>query len=142
MIGIIGAMELEVEQLTAAMENPTVEALAARDDSGHLLGVWGAMSDPERRFLPWEKDFTQGLYLAGVECRDDAQPPESWVRWDMPGFEYLRIRNDGPEAFPRGLELLAQEGLSLVGAVQEYNDLAAGAAYLCYPIRCLKVDGE
>lgn len=113
-----------------------VEALAARDDSGHLLGVWGAMSDPERRFLPWEKDFTQGLYLAGVECRPDAQPPEGWVKWQVPGFEYLRIPV-GDNAFKEGLQAVADAGYTLAGAVQDFTDPNTGMSYMLFPIRKL-----
>ncbi|MBR3764441.1 MAG: GyrI-like domain-containing protein [Clostridia bacterium] len=116
---------------------PEIAGLVKQAESGAPVGVWGAMTDLSRRFLPWEDGFSRGLYLAGAECRDDAQPPEGWVRWDVPGFEYMRIRNDGPEAFRHGLELLAAQGLPLAGAVQEYNDPSAGAAYLCYPVRRL-----
>lgn len=49
--------------------------LAKRDGQGNLLGVWGAMTDMSRSFLPWEENFQKGLYLAGVECVDTAQPP-------------------------------------------------------------------
>nr|MBR4281203.1 GyrI-like domain-containing protein [Clostridia bacterium] len=119
-----------------------VAPLAKTNPDGSLAGVWGTMTDMARCFQPWEDGFTRGLYLAGVECADDAQPPEGWVRWDVPGFEYVRIPNDGPEAFPRGLELLQEAGLSLAGAVQEYNDAAAGVGYLCYPIRRLTKEDE
>lgn len=50
-----------------------VEHLAKRDESGHVAGVWGAMSDFSRSFQPWEAGFSRGLYLAGVECGDDAE---------------------------------------------------------------------
>ena len=49
-----------------------VQHLAKRDEKGNLIGIWGAMSDFSGSFLPWE-DFRNGLYLAGVECRDDAE---------------------------------------------------------------------
>lgn len=41
-----------------------VEALALREENGAHVGVWGAMSDRSRAFLPWEDGFTRGLYLA------------------------------------------------------------------------------
>ena len=119
-----------------------VAPLAKTNPDGSLAGVWGAMTDMARCFQPWENGFSHGLYLAGVECDDNTQPPEGWTRWDVPGFEYVRIPNDGPEAFPRGLALLQEAGLSLAGAVQEYNDAAAGVGYLCYPIRRLTKEDE
>lgn len=114
-----------------------VAELAARSTEGALLGVWGAMTDPARRFLPWEKGFTRGLYLAGVECRPDAVAPEGWTRWDVPGFEYIRVPNEGPSTFPDTLEALKREGLSLAGAVQDYTDPADGRGYMCFPVRRL-----
>lgn len=58
-----------------------VAALAKTGPDGSLCGIWGAMSDMSRRFMPWEDGFTRGLYLAGVECRDGAEPPAGWTRW-------------------------------------------------------------
>lgn len=69
--------------------------LAKRDGQGDLLGVWGAMTDMSRSFLPWEENFQKGLYLAGVECVDTAQPPAGWTKWTIPGFEY-RVVEQGP----------------------------------------------
>ena len=114
-----------------------VASLARRKPDGSLAGIWGAMTDMSRRFAPWTENFTCGLYLAGVECLDDATPPSGWTRWDVPGFEYVTLPNDGPEAFPRGLDMLREAGLTLAGAVQEYTDPAAGKVWLCYPVRRL-----
>ena len=116
---------------------PEVAPLARTNGDGSLAGVWGAMTDVNRTFQPWEEGFTRGLYLAGVECRDDAQPPQGWTRWDVPGFEYIRVRNDGPDVFGRTLEAMAAQGLSLAGAVQDFTDPASGAGYMCFPIRRL-----
>ena len=114
-----------------------VAALAKTHADGSLCGIWGAMSDFSRSFHPWEEDFTRGLYLAGVEVRDDAQPPEGWVRWDVPGYEYLRVENDAPDIFPRTLQTIAAQGLTLAGAVHDYTDPQTGKGYMCFPIRKL-----
>ena len=95
------------------------------------------MTDMSRSFRPWEDGFSRGLYLAGVEVRDAAQPPEGWTRWDVPGFEYIRVANDAPDIFPRTLEALAREGLPLVGAVHDFTDPATGTGYMLFPIRRL-----
>ena len=116
---------------------PEVAALAKTNKDGSLCGVWGAMSDLSRSFRPWEEDFTRGLYLAGVEVRDDAQPPEGWVRWDIPGFEYIRVERDNQFCFSRGLAYLREAGLSLVGAVHDFTDPAMGTGYMLFPIRKL-----
>ena len=116
---------------------PEVAALAKTNEAGSLCGVWGVMSDLSRSFRPWEEDFTRGLYLAGVEVCDDAQPPEGWVRWDIPGFEYIRVERDNQFCFSRGLAYLRDAGLSLVGAVHDFTDPATGTGYMLFPIRKL-----
>ena len=65
-----------------------VQPLAKKNENGDLVGIWGAMSDFSHSFNPWE-DFNKGLYLAGVECRDDAVAPDGWTKWMIPGYEYL-----------------------------------------------------
>ena len=114
-----------------------VTHLAKTNPDGSLCGVWGAMSDMSRSFRPWEDDFTRGLYLAGVEVVDNVQPPEGWVRWEIPGFEYIRVENNAPDIFPRTLQALAERGLSLVGAVHDFTDPSTGKAYMLFPIRAL-----
>ena len=114
-----------------------VAHLAKTNPDGSLCGVWGAMRDMSRSFRPWEEDFTHGLYLAGVEVVDNAQPPEGWVRWDIPGYEYIRVENNTPDIFPRTLQALAEQGLSLAGAVHDFTDPSTGKAYMLFPIRAL-----
>ena len=114
-----------------------VAHLAKKHADGSLCGVWGAMSDMSRSFQPWSDGFTKGLYLAGVEVRDDALPPEGWTRWDIPGFEYIRVENDAPDVFPRTLDVIAKQGLSLTGAVHDFTDPATGKGYMLFPIRKL-----
>ena len=108
----------------------------AKTENGQLVGVWGAMSDFSRSFQPWEEGFTQGLYLAGAECVDNAQPPAGWTKWIIPGYEYLRVEST-PTAFPDTLAHLAQQGITLAGAVHDFTDPATGKGYMCFPIRKL-----
>lgn len=115
-----------------------VAGLAKRDEQGNLVGIWGAMSDEGRRFLPWGEGFSRGLYLAGVECTDDAQPPVGWTKWTVPGYEYRVRKNDGPQAFAQGLEELEREGLRLAGAVHDHTDPTTGQGYIYYPVRRLE----
>ena len=114
-----------------------VAHLAKTTPDGSLCGIWGAMTDMSRSFQPWEDDFSRGLYLAGVEVRDDAQPPRGWTRWDIPGFEYIRLERDNQFCFARGLALLRDEGLPLAGAVHDFTDPATGTGYMLFPIRRL-----
>ena len=141
-IGIEGSTEMGegfVQKLWAEANARFGEVvhLARRNPDGSFAGFWGAMSDMERNYQPWTDGFTKGLYLAGVEVNADAQPPEGWVRWDMPGFEFVRVAADSPDAFARGLRLLEENRLQLAGAVQDFTDPATGANYMLFPIRRL-----
>lgn len=111
-----------------------VADLAKKDENGHVLGIWGAMSDPSRSFKPWEDGFTKGLYLAGVECRDDAQAPEGWTKWTIPAYEYLYVENEGGDTFPRMIEYLKQNNLTLAGAAHDFNCPITGKGYIFFPI--------
>lgn len=117
-----------------------VEFLAKKDEKGNVLGIWGLMSDFSRKFNPWEENFTRGLYLAGVEVMDDAQPPDTWIKWIVPAFEYLYIKVDNKygEAFNYVLNYMDNNNIKLEGAVFDYNcPEENGQLYLFFPIRRL-----
>ena len=114
-----------------------VAHLAKLDRNGQLAGVWGAMTDVNRRYAPWENNFSKGLYLAGIECNDDAQAPQGWVRWLIPGFEYLKVENNVETVFADTLAYMQENSMQLVGAVQEWTIPAEGKTYLLFPIRRL-----
>ena len=116
---------------------PQIAALTKRDESGNLIGIWGAMSDFSRSFLPWEDGFSKGLYLAGVECRSDAEAPEGWVKWIIPAYEYLRVPNEAKDTFSQMIRYLTENDLPLAGAVHEFTDPQTGKEYLYFPIRKL-----
>ena len=114
-----------------------VAGLAKTNPDGSLAGVWGVMTDISRSFMPWEDGFSRGLYLAGVECRADTAAPEGWTRWDVPGFEYVRVIVDASDVFQRTLAALAEKGLTLAGAVHDFTDPATGRMFMCFPVRRL-----
>lgn len=113
---------------------PEVEQLAERNEDGSLAGIWGAMTDFSRSFQPWEEDFSRGLYLAGIQCREDAQPPRGWTKWRIPGFEYLAVECDRETIFRDMLAYLKEEGIPLSGAVQDYTDPRTGKSYMLFPV--------
>ena len=112
-----------------------VQPLAKTDDNGNLAGIWGAMSDLSRSFRPWEDGFSRGLYLAGVECEDDAEPLEGWTKWTIPSFEYLRAECEGENTFSEMLDYLSQNEIPLAGAVHDFTCPASGKSYMLFPIR-------
>lgn len=113
-----------------------VAPLAKYDEKGSLCGIFGAMTDFSRGFLPWEDGFTKGLYLAGVECQSDAEPPTGWTKWVIPGYRYLVCENS-ENAFPMMLAELENRGLTLSGAVHDFHSPADGKDYLYFPIERL-----
>lgn len=111
-----------------------VAHLAKKDTNGNIVGIWGAMSDLSRSFKPWEDDFSKGLYLAGVECIDNAESPSGWTKWTIPGYEYIVVENH-KGVFDETIRQMNDEGFSLVGAVHDYTDPTTGKDYLYFPIR-------
>lgn len=112
--------------------------LAKMNADGSLTGFWGAMSDVSMAFLPWEDGFSKGYYLAGVEAADENEPPCGWVKWRVPGFEYMKLENDAPDAFSRMIGYMQAQGIGLQGAVQELNDPVSGRGYLLFPVKRLE----
>ena len=114
-----------------------VAGLAKREENGVFSGFWGAMTDFSRSYLPWEDNFSRGLYLAGVECEDAAEAPEGWTKWGIPGFEYLRVECDHEGVFPEMITYLEENHIPLAGAVHDFTDPATGKNYMYFPIRKL-----
>lgn len=112
-----------------------VQHLAKKDENGKILGIWGAMSDMSRSFKPWEENFSKGLYLAGVECVDDAEAPEGWTKWVIPSYEYLYVECEDGSTFPNVLAYMEQNELTLVGAVHDFTCPETGKNYMFFPIR-------
>ena len=109
--------------------------LCKRDENGVFVGFWGAMSDFTRSFKPWE-GFSQGLYLAGAECEDEAGAPSGWTKWVVPAFEYLRFDCEEFE-FGQAIDYVRDHGFSLAGAVHDFTDPHTGKSYLYIPIKKL-----
>ena len=116
---------------------PEVAPLARKEADGSLCGIWGAMTDFSRSFRPWEENFSRGLYLAGIECREDAVPPAGWTKWTVPGFEYLKAECDREDLFPEMLRYLQANHMTLAGAVQDFTCPQTGKSYMLFPIRKL-----
>lgn len=114
-----------------------VQSLAARDENGNLIGIWGAMSDFTRSFKPWEENFSKGLYLAGIECADDAPAPEGWTKWTIPGYEYLCAEVEDENTFSDVISYMAANGIVPAGAVHDFTSPSNGKNYLFVPIRAL-----
>lgn len=113
-----------------------VEHLAKKDEEGNLCGIWGAMSDFSQSFHPWE-DFSNGLYLAGVECNDGAETPDGWTKWVIPGYEYIYVERENDNTFSEVIQYMKGNGIALVGAVHDFTCPKTGKGYIFFPIRKL-----
>lgn len=113
-----------------------IRHLAKVDENGNLVGIWGAMSDFSRSFNPWE-NFSKGLYLAGVECNDDADAPYGWTKWIIPGYEYIYVECENGDTFSQTIEYLKDNSIALAGAVHDFTCPQTGKNYMFFPIRKL-----
>ena len=114
-----------------------VQALAKKDENGNLIGIWGAMSDYTHSFKPWEENFSKGLYLAGIECVDDAEAPEGWTKWTIPAYEYLCAEVESESTFSDVLDYMNTNSIALVGAVHDFTCPSDGKNYMFFPIRTI-----
>lgn len=112
-----------------------VAHLAKKDANGNLVGIWGAMSDMSHSFQPWKDNFTKGLYLAGVECDEEAEAPVGWTKWVIPEYEYIYVENESVDTFPKMLQYLQENGMELVGAVHDFTCPETGKGYMFFPVR-------
>ena len=101
-----------------------------------MCGIWGAMSDFSRSFKPW-KDFSEGLYLAGAECKDGAEAPDGWVKWVIPAYEYLYVKCESENTFSDMIRYLKDNEIELAGAVHDFTCPRTGKAYMFFPIKRL-----
>ena len=114
-----------------------VQPLAKKDENGNLVGIWGAMSDCSHSYKPWEENFSKGLYLAGVECVDDAEAPEGWTKWKIPGYEYLYAEVESESTFSIVLDYMNTNNIVLAGAVHDFTCPLDGKNYMFFPIRTI-----
>lgn len=110
--------------------------LAKKDANGKIVGIWGAMSDFSRSFQPWE-NFEKGLYLAGIECEDNAEAPKGWVKWIIPSYEYLCIEQENNDVFSKVIQFIRDNSFELVGAIHDYIHPETGKTYMLFPIKIL-----
>ncbi len=114
-----------------------VQPLAKKDGNGNPVGIWGAMSDFSHSYQPWENHFSKGLYLAGVECTDDAEAPAGWTKWTIPGYEYIYAEAESENTFWEVLDYMKANHIALVGAVHDFCCPASGKNYMFFPIRMI-----
>lgn len=117
-----------------------IGGLAKLGEDGSFAGFWGAMSNTDETFLPWD---WQGKYLAGCEVKDDSEAQNGWTKWVLPAFKYIVVKCNH-ETYGETLEYIKNNYMpnhkyNLVGAIQEYYDpkVLDGSFYLYFPIEAL-----
>ena len=114
-----------------------VAHLAKKDENGGLAGIWGAMTDDSRAFAPWKNNFSEGLYLAGVEVAEDAEAPAGWTKWRIPAFEYLVAKVQGEDTFSAVIAYMAENNIPLAVAVQDFTCPETGENRMFFQIKRL-----
>lgn len=103
-------------------------------------GIWGVMSDFSHQYNPWEDNFSKGLYLAGVECNDDAEAPEGWIKWTIPAYEYIYAESDDENTFSEVLDYMKNNDIPLAGAVHDFTCPLTGKNHMFFPVRKIQHD--
>lgn len=129
-----GAGFIEMLWKDATKNFMEIENLVKKDDNGNIGGFWGAMSDFTHSFKPWD-NFSQGLYLAGAECVNGAEPPEGWSKWVIPSYEYIYVENENNHTFADVIQYLQDKSITLVGAAHDFNCPQTGKGYIFFPVR-------
>lgn len=117
-----------------------LNGLAKLNEDGSFAGFWGAMSNTDETFLPWD---WQGKYLAACEVKDDAVAPKGWTKWTIPAFKYLVVKcthdNYAETIDYVNNYYIKKQKYNLVGAIQEFYDPKSidGSLYLYFPIEAL-----
>lgn len=93
------------------------------------------MTDFSRSYKPWTEHFTRGLYLAGVECIDNAIAPDGWTRWTVPTFEYLAVESWTENIFSTTIAFMKENKLPLAGSVHDFTEPKTGKAFMLFPMR-------
>ena len=92
------------------------------------------MSNIFHSFKLGEDDFSMELYLVGGECFDDAKVPDGWIKWTIPGYEYIVVENL-ERVFEETIEQMNKDEISLVDAVHNYIELITGKEYHVFQLK-------
>lgn len=113
-----------------------IASLIKRDGKGIPVGFWGLRSSLETPFAEWKDG--EGLYLAGLEVKDDSFAPMGWSKWVVPASVYVSIEVEKSiEAAVREVEAYVKKNkLIITGAYHEYmNALLPGRLILFFPVK-------
>lgn len=116
-----------------------IAKLGKKDETNCYAGFWGAMSDINMHFLPWEDDFSTGYYLAGLESIYDSPVPKGWTKWVLPARKYI-IEEVDPTNYQKVFHdtifhTIPSLNLKLIGAICDYTNPKTNKNYLYFPVK-------
>lgn len=68
---------------------------------------------------------------------DDAEAPEGWTKWVVPGYEYLCVEREADDTVSQAIKYLKEHNIPLVGAVHDFTDPQTGKSYMYFPVKRL-----
>jgi len=71
-----------------------------------------------------------------VEVSPDAEAPSGWTKWTSPAYEYIAAPSGAPDSFPKALDYLSENSLTLAGAAYDLTIPGEGS-YIYLPIKKL-----
>lgn len=100
------------------------------------------MSSFKSDLSPLENNFSEGLYLYGVECNPSLEAkdiPFGWTKWDVPSRNYVKVVVDDLKNYLNIFRshvyfLLPYNGLALSGAAFDYHDNKENKDYIYFPV--------
>lgn len=61
--------------------------------------------------------------------------PEGWVKWTIPTYEYIYVKNEGSNTFSDGINYLRENDIQLAGAIHDFTCPETGEGYMFFPVR-------
>ncbi|KLI15991.1 GyrI-like domain-containing protein [Brachyspira hyodysenteriae] len=106
------------------------------DENNNLSGIWGIMNDVNETFAPWGE---RGKYMAGVEVKENSLPPEGWIKWNINGGKFIKVKcniENYSKVFTNIVENYApKNGYTIIGNVMEYYIPNSKDFYLFFNIK-------
>jgi len=113
-----------------------IASLVKRDGNGVPVGFWGLRSAEKMPLAEWA-DGEEGMYLAGLEVKNDAYAPLGWIKWVVPASVYVSVQVEGKieDAVREVKKYCEKNQLIIKGAYHEYmNAFLPGQLILFFPV--------
>ncbi len=115
----------------------SIRHLAKKDDDGDIMGAWGLLSNDKTPFRPTANPLAKTLYMAGLEVEDNAKAPKGFVKWIVPGGDFLYAPVEEQKMSTLGQILLwaKENGLEPNGYPYDFMPPDGGMMYIFLPVK-------